>query len=162
MTPLVHGFIKQHKDKLVGKVLEVGSFNVNGSVRDIVSVNIGIDMRKGNGVDLVLPAEDLLLEFPESYFDSLVTTETIEHIEHWKEALTAMSKVVKPGGWWVATMASLSKRYHAYPHDYVRFNADQLNKIFPGCEVVDLGISIGWVWQNGNLDLDVRPYKPRK
>ena len=47
MTPEVHKFLEKHKSKIQGNVIEVGSLNVNGSVRDIVEVTIGVDLRKG-------------------------------------------------------------------------------------------------------------------
>lgn len=151
-------FVESHKDKLGGKVLEVGSFNVNGSVREIINVSVGIDMRKGRGVDLVCKAEDLLDHFPENHFDSVVSTDALEHIENWRGALLAVSKVVKPGGWWVWTMAHKNKGKHDYPSDYWRFDADQLKQVFPGCEVEELKVSIGWVWKNGDIDTSVEPH----
>lgn len=160
MTPQVREFVASHADKLTGKVLEVGSLNVNGSIRDIVPIDTGIDFREGEGVDFVCRAEHLADHFIPNHFDSVVSTETLEHIEHWKEALTAISRVVKPGGWWVFTMASMRKGLHNYPNDYWRFTEEQLQTIFPGSEPVDLLTSIGWAWQNGEMDLDVEPQRP--
>lgn len=159
MNKYVRAFVTENADKLTGRVLEVGSYNVNGTVRDIVAVHIGIDLRQGNGVDLVCGAEDLLQHFVAGYFDSVITTDTLEHVEHWKECLTAINQAVKPGGWWVCTMASPRKGRHDYPNDYWRFTTEQIEQAFPGAEVVDLVTSIGWCWQNGNLDLTVEPSK---
>jgi SAM-dependent methyltransferase len=159
MTPRVHAYVTEHAEKLTGRVLEVGSFNVNGGVRDIVNIHTGIDLRNGRGVDLVCKAEDLLDHFQPGYFDSVVTTDTLEHVENWKECLSAINKVVKPNGWWVCTMASLRKGKHDYPHDYWRFEPSQIEQIFPGSTCVDLLASIGWCWQNGTLDLTVTPHE---
>jgi predicted SAM-dependent methyltransferase len=157
MTPKVLNYIKENADKLTGKVLEVGSYNVNGGVRELVTVHTGIDLRKGNGVDIVCKAEDLLNHFPEAYFDSIVTTETLEHVENWQDCLTTISKVVKPNGWWVCSMASLLKGKHDYPNDYWRFTPQQIEQLFPGSTCVDLVASIAWCWQNKELDLTVTP-----
>lgn len=157
MNKYVHAYIAEHADKLTGKVLEVGSYNVNGGVRDIVTVHTGIDLRKGDGVDLVCKAEDLPKHFAPGYFDSVVTTDTLEHVEKWQECLSAINKVVKPGGWWVCTMASPMKGRHDYPNDYWRFEPEQLEQVFQGSEVTDLRSSLGWCWQNGTLDLSVEP-----
>ena len=159
MTPSVYDYIAKNKGKLTGKVLEVGSFDANGGVRDIITIHTGIDMRKGKGVDLVCKAEDLLDHFEEGFFDSVVTTETLEHVEHWKECLSTINKVVKPDGWWLFTMASKKKGRHAYPDDYWRFTPEQLEQVFPGSKVTDFNISLALCWQNGTLDLTVEPYK---
>lgn len=157
MNKHVHGYIELNADKLTGKILEVGSYNVNGGVRDLVTVHTGIDIRNGNGVDLVCKAEDLLEHFEPGFFDSVVTTDTLEHVEHWRECLSAISQAVKPGGWWVCTMASPNKGRHDYPNDYWRFTPEQIEQAFKGSAVTDLRSSIGWCWQNGNLDLTVEP-----
>lgn len=157
MTPKVHQYVTDNAEKLTGRILEVGSFNVNGSVRDIITVHTGIDLRKGKGVDLVGKAEDLPNHFEAGYFDSVVTTDTLEHVEHWKECLQGISQVVKPEGWWVCTMASLRKGKHDYPNDYWRFTPEQIEQLFPGSTVTDLVASIGWCWQNRTLDFSVTP-----
>jgi cyclopropane fatty-acyl-phospholipid synthase-like methyltransferase len=128
-------------------------------VRDIVTVHTGIDLRNGRGVDIVMKAEELPDYFEDGFFDSVVTTETLEHVENWKECLTAISKVVKPNGWWVCSMASLRKGKHDYPNDYWRFSTEQIEQLFPGSTCTDLFASIAWCWQNGELDLSVTPSK---
>ena len=159
MNLKVNAYVAANADKLTGKVLEVGSFNVNGSVRDSVTIHTGIDLRKGKGVDLVCKAEDLANHFADGFFDSVVTTDTLEHVEHWRECLSAISKAVKPDGWWVCSMASLKKGKHDYPNDYWRFSPEQLEQVFPGATVSDLHVSYAWCWKNGTLDLSVEPSK---
>src|SRR5262245_38387555 len=51
------------------RVLEVGSYNENGSIRDLfksAADYIGIDSRRGPNVDFVLDAHKI--EFPQGYF----------------------------------------------------------------------------------------------
>lgn len=158
MNKYVHGYVMDNAEKLTGRVLEVGSFNVNGGVRDIVSIHTGIDLRHGDGVDLVCKAEELPDYFAPGFFDSVVTTDTLEHVENWRECLAAINKVVKRGGWWVCTMASMKKGRHDYPNDYWRFEPAQIEQLFHGAAVTDLRSSYGWCWQNGDLDLSVTPH----
>jgi hypothetical protein len=80
----VHNFVKKHSGKLTGKVFEVGSYNVNGGVRDIIPDLLGIDLRKGPGVDLVCPVEDLHKHYGNESFDACVSTDTLEHVQDWK------------------------------------------------------------------------------
>ena len=159
-------FYRKHKHLLQGKVLEIGSLNVNGGLRDIIDV-FGVDMRPGPGVDLVCPAENLLDHFEPGHFDACVSAGTLEHIKDWRGFVQVTWELVKEGGYLVLTMASMQKKRHAYPDDYWRMTHDQIKQIYPGAEVVDLGkktekiVSIGWVVKkSGELgNLDFEPYR---
>jgi len=157
-------FVRLHKDKLTGRVLEIGSFNVNGSVREVIDIAVGVDLRKGKGVDLVCPVQDLKKHFPDGSFDACVSTATLEHIEDWRGFVNVTWDLVKPGGYLVITMASLFKGRHDYPHDYWRMTEDHIRTIYP--HVKDFGligknVSIGWtVKKRGKLgNLDFEPIK---
>jgi predicted SAM-dependent methyltransferase len=145
----VLAFAEQHLDKLTGQVLEVGSRNINGSVRELVPHAIGTDMMPGRNVDIVCRAEDLLEHFGPEKFDAVMSFDAFEHIEDWRACVTNMWGVLKPGGWLVMTMASLGKGRHAYPDDYWRADWELLNAIFP--DIVDMeelgGASMGWTVQ---------------
>jgi predicted SAM-dependent methyltransferase len=167
MTPQVHQFLVLHKGKLLDKVLEVGSLNVNGSVRDILDVTVGIDIRAGKGVDLVCSVTDLPKYYPPGSFSACVSTETLEHVEDWRGFVRTTWDMVKEGGWIVMTMASMQKGRHAYPDDYWRMTLDQIKQIYPNAQVLTLGrsgeryASIGWVVQKqGDLgSLEFEPYR---
>ena len=166
MTPQVKEFVEQYKKKLTGKVLEVGSYNVNGSVREIVDVTVGVDIRDGKGVDLVCSVEDLPKYFKPGHFDACVSTETLEHVENWKAFVTITWDMVKQGGWLVMTMAHQNKGRHDYPNDFWRFDLVQLTRIYPQIDFCGpIGragrpVSIGWaVQKRGELgDLNFSPY----
>ena len=53
MDAATKDFYLRHKDKLGGKVLEIGSYNVNGGLREVIDITVGVDMRGGRGVDVV-------------------------------------------------------------------------------------------------------------
>src|SRR5512133_1128292 len=66
-------------------VLEVGSQNVNGSLRSYVeglgpSRYFGVDMTPGDGVDEVCSAEKLIERFGVDAFDVVISTEMLEHV----------------------------------------------------------------------------------
>lgn len=148
MTPEVKRFFERHRDKINGRILEVGAYNHNGTIRDVVDVTVGIDMRPGRGVDLVCDVCDILEHYPAGYFDTVVSAETFEHIEKWREALTAIWSVLKDEGWLVLSMASLNKGRHNYPNDYWRVDQNYLSLIFPGTILEKLGtVSVGWAVQ---------------
>lgn len=78
-------------DSFVGKkVLEVGSLDINGSVRQFFEhcTYLGIDLGEGRGVDLVCPGHSLNL--PEGTFDTVISCECFEHDKHWQQTFAKM------------------------------------------------------------------------
>jgi SAM-dependent methyltransferase len=151
-------FLKKHSNLYPQgenlKIIDVGSFNVNGSASQIVPVTMGVDMREGPGVDLVLKGEDLPKEFPEEHFDVVVTCDTLEHVEQWRPYILGMWEVLKEGGYFVGTIASRRKGRHAYPDDYWRLNKEILEEIFGDLiDFQELGVSTGWVVQKKSKEL---------
>jgi len=158
-------FYRKHKKLLSGKVLEIGSLDVNGGLRDILDI-YGVDMRKGPGVDLVSPVQDLHNHFKTGHFDGCVSAGTIEHIEDWRGFVRVTWDLVKEGGYLVLTIASLQKKRHAYPDDYWRMTEEQIRTIYPRMEhYEEIGkkasgrcVSVGWVVKKegelGNLDFE--------
>lgn len=165
MMPIVLRFIEEHKDKLQGKVIEIGSYNVNGSVRDVIHVTLGVDMREGPGVDLVCPVE--ALDLPPESFDACVSTDTLEHVKDWRGFIRKTWDLVKPNGWLVMTMAHQRKGRHAYPDDYWRMTPENILMIYPEASVFELSkegkkpSSLAWVVQKkgilGNLEFEPCP-----
>lgn len=101
-------------------VLEVGALNVNGSIRDLFPQEgyVGLDMREGDGVDLVADILGVNEEL-RGEFNTVVTTETLEHIEEPWRALEMMYDALKPGGLFIGTWVFMFA-IHEHPHDYWR------------------------------------------
>jgi SAM-dependent methyltransferase len=116
-------------------VLEVGSLNVNGSVRPIVedlgpSSYVGVDIQEGLGVDEICNANDLASHFGEDQFDLLISTELLEHVRNWKKVISNFKNVLKPGGLLFITTRSKGFGYHGFPFDYWRFEVSDIRRIF--------------------------------
>jgi hypothetical protein len=64
-------------------VLEVGSLNINGTVRDFFASRkyVGVDVAPGKHVDVVCNGEDL--DYPDNSFDVAVSAECFEHNPEW-------------------------------------------------------------------------------
>lgn len=79
-------------------VLEVGSLNVNGTVRDFFTDchYVGIDVGPGPGVDGV--ANGATVDFPTDKFDTTISAECFEHNPDWLETFLNMIRMTKPGG----------------------------------------------------------------
>ena len=103
---------RQYSDAfVVDSVLECGSYNVNGSVRDLFAAReyVGLDWRPGPGVDVV----SLVHEYqPGRMFDTVISTEMLEHDPHWRESMAHMIELVKPGGWLIITCAAPGRGEH--------------------------------------------------
>jgi hypothetical protein len=116
------------------RVLEVGSYDVNGSVRPQVQglgpqSYLGVDLRMGPGVDRELRSEDLVSALGEQSFDIVISTETLEHMAEWRAGLAGMMEVLVDGGLLVLTSVGPGFPYHGYPEDHWRFREDDLRQI---------------------------------
>lgn len=129
---------------IAGKsVLEVGSCDVNGSLRPYIeSLNpkkyVGIDISSGPGVDVVCRAEDMLKKFGHNSFDVVVSTELLEHVRHWRLVVSNMKNVCKPGGLILITTRSPGFVFHGYPNDFWRYEQADIRKIFGDCKLLVL------------------------
>jgi len=104
------------------KVLDIGSLDINGSVRKLFKHEyVGVDMRKGGNVDVVLNGHDLLTKFKEEEFDLVCSFDTFEHDDAFWVTLDQMKKVLKPGGWIVLGFPGRNCEEHDHPSDYWRF-----------------------------------------
>ena len=161
MNQWVLDFARKHKGKINGNVLEVGSYSVNGSIRDQLAISIGVDAREGPGVDEVCDVCALLERFGAGSFDCVVSCDALEHIEHWESALANMWGVLKPGGTLFLTMANTKKGYHGYPSDFWRWPLDDFKRLFGQNTPVDCfeaGPSQGVVViKSAALDLSIKP-----
>lgn len=107
-------------------VLEVGSYDVNGSIRPLVEAldpasYIGVDQAPGPRVDEVVPAEKLVDRFGADAAEVVICCEMLEHAVDWRACLLAMVKVLRPGGLLLLTTRSPGFPYHPYPEDHWRF-----------------------------------------
>lgn len=126
-------------DRVNGKrVLEVGSYNVNGSVRDFVtklspSEYVGVDIApQAVYVDHVMDACAILDRFGPESWDVIVSTEMLEHAKDWEGAVRNMQEALKPGGLMILTARGPGFPLHSYPSDHWRFTTDDVASMFSG------------------------------
>ncbi len=93
------------------KVLEVGSLDINGSIRAAFKncEYIGIDLGEGKGVDVICPIAEYI--HPEE-FDVVVSTECGEHSRTWHQDLIQMYENLKPNGLLIYTAAGPKRQEH--------------------------------------------------
>jgi SAM-dependent methyltransferase len=125
------------------RVLEVGSLDVNGSVRgDIMKLEpaeyVGIDIRPGPGVDVLCDAGDVVARFGEDAFDVVVSTELLEHARDWRRVISNIKRATRPGGVMIVSTRSYGVDFHRRPFDYWRYEKEDFEKIFSDVLVEDL------------------------
>ncbi len=107
------------------RILDVGSMDVNGSLRSVASPSdeyVGIDVAAGEGVDVVVePSAEW--PFPDDRFDLVVSTSCMEHDMLFWQTFEKMLDVLKPGGFLYLNVPANGK-YHAHPFDCWRFYPD--------------------------------------
>jgi SAM-dependent methyltransferase len=93
-------------------VLDVGSFDVGGSIRDFFKKNnyIGVDLIKGPNVDIVLSGSEL--HKLKQKFDIVISCECFEHAKDWKEIFLSMYNVCEDDGYVIFTCASRGRIEH--------------------------------------------------
>jgi SAM-dependent methyltransferase len=94
------------------RVLEVGSLDINGSVRELFEGGeyVGVDLQPGPGVDLACPGQ--LLELPSGHFDTVISAECFEHNPFWRETFANMLRMCRPGGLVLVSCASIGRKEH--------------------------------------------------
>ncbi len=94
------------------RVLEVGSLDINGSIRSAFADcdYTGTDLSPGPGVDLACPGQ--MLAFPSQSFDVSLSCECFEHNPYWVETWSNMLRMTRPGGLVLMTCATTGRREH--------------------------------------------------
>ena len=93
-------------------VLELGSYNVNGSIRTIfdnTNEYIGLDLIEGPGVDIVYDGKHISIN---QEFDLCISCECFEHNPNYFENFLKMIQLAKKDGVVVFTCATIGRSEH--------------------------------------------------
>ncbi len=93
-------------------VIEIGSLNVNGSIRDLFPKAswTGIDRAAGPCVDVVGDAEKF---DPSTPVDVVICCEVLEHADNWAALIQKSFAWLVPGGVFIMTCAGLGREPHS-------------------------------------------------
>jgi SAM-dependent methyltransferase len=134
------------------KILEVGSYSVNGSLRSVMPSGCeydGLDIISGPGVDIV--AEDAE-RFPiaDDSYDVVLATSAFEHMEFFWQTFLEMVRVCRPNGVIYINAPSVGA-VHRHPLDCWRFYPDSglalmhwAQRIYPATKLLE-----SWITQDG-------------
>lgn len=94
------------------KVLEIGSYDIRGSIRSQFpgAWYVGVDLIEGPGVDVVAHGEDLA--YDDFSFDIAISCECFEHNQNYLDTFLNMHRMTKPGGIVCFTCASTGRWEH--------------------------------------------------
>ncbi|MBV9783966.1 MAG: class I SAM-dependent methyltransferase [Acidisphaera sp.] len=114
------------------RVLEIGSLDINGSVRVCFERcdYTGIDVAPGPGVDLVAEGQDYAA--PDGSFAVVISCEAMEHNPHWAATFRNMLRLCAPGGMVLITCATSGRPEHG-----TRRSEPQASP---------LTVGLGWDW----------------
>lgn len=105
-------FVAQFATDQPISVIEIGSRNINGSVRSLFpnASWTGLDLHPGPDVDIVCRAEEYT---PPVLVDLVVCCEVLEHAENWRELIGAAALWLKPDGRIILTCAGPGRPEHS-------------------------------------------------
>jgi SAM-dependent methyltransferase len=113
------------KDKTGLTIVEIGSLDVNGSLKEFVKKDnkyIGVDFAKGNNVDIVIK-NPYKLPFKNNSIDVCLSSSCFEHSEFFWLLFNEIQRILKPNGIFYLNAPS-NGPFHRYPVDCYRFYPD--------------------------------------
>jgi SAM-dependent methyltransferase len=118
-------FMRNYVGNSPKSILEIGAYNVNGSLRDAKPQHsewVGLDIEEGPGVDVVVPPGEAL-PFESHKFDAVVASSVFEHDPQFWKTMREMARVTKPDGL-IYISAPSNGHVHRFPMDCFRFYPD--------------------------------------
>ena len=118
------------------KILDFGSQSISDHIGAKVVLNkmninyeyTGLDIEKGNNVDMVLEDPYLFKEIPDSTYDVIISTSVLEHVEFFWLTYLEILRILKPEGRFDLNVPS-NGDFHRWPQDCWRFYPDSGNAL---------------------------------
>jgi len=128
-------FVKKFIDiylnnKINLKILDFGSYNVNGNIKNFVSKNhnyLGVDINEGPNVDIIMK-DQYIIPLETNSIDVVISTSVFEHTEMFWLSFNEIMRVLKPNGLFYLNAPS-NGPYHAWPFDCYRFYPDSASAL---------------------------------
>lgn len=135
---LFQKFISEHLTEDTYDIADVGSYDVNGSLKPLLDKwdYTGIDIEAGPNVDIVVEPYN----FGDKEYDVVVSANCMEHVEDLHKWAQAVIKIMKPGGLLIITTPFWIEE-HKYPIDCWRILPDGIRFLFKELEIIDTQIS---------------------
>lgn len=121
---------------ILGKTLDVGSkYGLVTKVEDVVALDIVKDYLRLNVHKAKVMADACNLPFISASFETVVTTEILEHLEHPNKAVSEIRRVLKDKG---RAIMSVPNRYNVFsePTHIHYFTEKKVRQLYKGFNVV--------------------------
>ncbi len=134
---------KKALPKFTGIVLDVGCGNspYKHLLNAAQTQYIGIDIVDADTFDysnsLIIPFDGKRIPFDANYFDAVICTEVLEHVEKYQLLIDEILRVMKPGAKGFITIP-WSARFHYIPYDYFRYTPSSLKAMFSKFEKLEI------------------------
>ena len=135
--------VMKHYSNGIVKVLDVGSYGVNGTFKEIFSDKnrfnyVGLDVSAGPNVDYVPRDPYVWQELADDSFDVMISGQAFEHIEFPWLIIEEMNRTLKPNGL-ICIIAPSRGPEHKYPVDCWRYYPDGFRALakWVGLEVLE-------------------------
>ena len=128
------------------RVLDVGSYNVNGCMRPLFDNTeaeyVGLDIEAGPNVDVVMNEPYNWDNIPDESFDFVISANAFEHIEYPWLTIKLICSKLKQGGF-ACIIAPNSTPEHRYPFDCYRYFADGFSALgkWGGFQILNVTVS---------------------
>ncbi len=132
----VNNFVAEKAENLGGIILEFGDTRYRDYFKNVEQYKV-VDVVAGPNVDFVCDIHDVS-SMPQNFFDVIVCTQVLEHVERPQDALRELRKLLKNDGRLICTVPFLA-HIHYVPTDYYRFSVDAITSALScaGFEVLD-------------------------
>lgn len=122
--------LQEELAKLEGRVLDIGCGlqPYRELLGPRVTEHVGVD-RPGRFTAPDVEGDALNLPFPDATFDSVLSTQVLEHVPNPAAAVHEMARVLKPGGRVVLTVPG-TWPHHEQPYDFFRYTRFGLEELF--------------------------------
>ena len=120
-NPKILDFGSQSLSDHIGAKFVLNKMNINYEYT-------GLDIEKGNNVDIVLEDPYLFKEIPDSTYDVIISTSVFEHVEFFWLTYLEILRILKPNGLFYLNVPS-NGDFHRWPSDCWRFYPDSGNAL---------------------------------
>lgn len=135
---LMAAMLKRY-DRPAANVLDVGSFDVNGTFRPLVTERgwryTGLDIVSGPNVDIVSP-DPFRFPLADASYDVVISGSTMEHVTAFWLWFHELVRVLKPGGF-LAIHTHWQFIEHRYPLDCWRVLPDGMHYLFDSARCLE-------------------------
>ena len=122
LTPLTEALEQSIKQYATGRTLDIGCGNkpYEGMFQGLITEYLGCDVVQSdqNKVDIICEATKIPL--PDKSFDTVFSTQVIEHVEDHQALVKEAFRLLKPGGHFIVS-GPMYWHLHEEPYDYFRF-----------------------------------------